>query len=122
MRAIESTHQQRGRGQLVVQFFEKRRRKTYFFSKADEDVCWEQWTLDVTLATPRTETDVLKVRRAMTKSLEKAAHKIIGIVNRDKDHIPPITTTDANPFPYQVVVNPKAAPDQTTWGPRMGIF
>ena len=48
-------------------------------------------------------------------------HKIIGIVNRDKDHIPPITTTDANPFPYQVVVNPKAAPDQT-WGPRMGIF
>lgn len=39
-----------------MQFFEKRRRKTYFFGKADEDVCWEQWTLDVTLATPRTET------------------------------------------------------------------
>ena len=56
MRAIESTHQQRGRGQLVVQFFEKRRRKSYFFGKTDEDVCWEQWTLDVTLATPRTET------------------------------------------------------------------
>lgn len=68
-----------------------------------------------------TPTEILKVRRAMTKSLEKAAHKIIGIVNRDKDHIPPITTTDANPFPYQVVVNPKAAPEPT-WGPRMGIF
>jgi autophagy-related protein 101 len=40
----------------VVQFFEKKRRKTYFFGKADEDVCWEQWTLDVTLAQPRTET------------------------------------------------------------------
>jgi len=144
VRAIEGTHQQRGRGQLVVQFFEKKRRKTYFFGKADEDVCWEQWTLDVTLATPRTEageyprpcsklsgvvermltrgTDVIKVRRAMTKSLEKAAHKIINIVNRDKDHIPPITTTDANPFPYHVIVNPKAAPEQNTWGPRMGIF
>ncbi|KAF2866508.1 autophagy-related protein [Massariosphaeria phaeospora] len=113
VRAIDGT---RGRGQLVVQFFEKRRRKTYFFAKADEDVCWEQWTLDVTLATPRTES----VRRAMTKSLEKAAHKIISIVNRDKDHIPPITTTDANPFPYSVVVNPKPTAD--TWGPRMGIF
>jgi autophagy-related protein 101 len=56
VRAIESTHQQRGRGQLAVQFFEKKRRKTYFFGKADEEVCWEQWTLDVTLATPRTET------------------------------------------------------------------
>ncbi|EMD67556.1 hypothetical protein COCSADRAFT_81923 [Bipolaris sorokiniana ND90Pr] len=120
VRSIDSTHQPRGRGQIVVQFFEKKRRKTYFFGKADEDVCWEQWTLDVTLAQPRTETDVLKVRRAMTKSLEKAAHKIIAIVNRDKDHIPPITTTDANPFPYQIVVNPKSA--ENDWRPRIGLF
>ncbi|KAF2657440.1 DUF1649-domain-containing protein [Lophiostoma macrostomum CBS 122681] len=112
--AIESTHR---RGQLAVQFFEKKRRKTYFFGKADEEICWEQWTLDVTLAMPRTETDVLKVRRAMTKSLQKAAFKIVNIVNQYKDHIPPITTTDQNPFPYQIVVNPKPAQ-----GPRMGIF
>ncbi|KAG9196458.1 hypothetical protein G6011_01579 [Alternaria panax] len=122
VRAIDSTHQPRGRGQIVVQFFEKKRKKTsYFFSKADEDVCWEQWTLDVTLAQPRTETDVLKVRRAMTKSLEKAAYKIIAIVNREKDHIPPITTTDANPFPYQIVVNPKSV-NENDWRPRIGLF
>jgi hypothetical protein len=29
VRAIDSTHQQRGRGQLVVQFFEKKRKKAY---------------------------------------------------------------------------------------------
>jgi len=121
VRAIESTHHQRGRGQLAVQFFEKKRRKTYFFGKADEEVCWEQWILDVTLATPRTETDVLKVRRAMEKSLRKAALKVITTVNQQKDHIPPITTTDANPFPYQVVINPKASAVDG-WGPRMGIF
>jgi hypothetical protein len=137
-----------------VQFFEKKRRKTYFFGKADEEVCWETWTLDVTLATPRTETgtpiyisleiprnppilfstpivlyqrktnmrtvDVIKVRRAMTKSLQKAAFKIVNIVNQYKDHIPPITTTDQNPFPYLILVNPK--PNADTWGPRMGIF
>lgn len=57
----------------------------------------------------------------MSKSLEKAAHKIIAIVNRDKDHIPPITTTDANPFPYHIVVNPKAV-IENDWRPRMGIF
>jgi hypothetical protein len=57
----------------------------------------------------------------MTKSLEKAAHKIISIVNRDKDHIPPITTTDANPFPYQVVVNPKVVAEND-WRPRIGLF
>ena len=56
----------------------------------------------------------------MTKSLQKAAFKIVKIVNEHKDHIPPITTTDQNPFPYDVVVNPKPSAD--TWGPRMGIF
>lgn len=45
------------RGQLVCEFYEKRRRKAYFsFGKGDDEVCWEQWTLDVTLAVPRTET------------------------------------------------------------------
>lgn len=58
----------------------------------------------------------------MTKSLEKAAHKIISIVNREKDHIPPITTTDSNPFPYQIVVNPKAVSENDVWRPRMGLF
>jgi autophagy-related protein 101 len=42
------------RGLMAVQFFEKKRRKAWF-TKGEEEVCWEQWTLDVTLATPRTE-------------------------------------------------------------------
>ncbi|KAK8199606.1 autophagy-related protein [Phyllosticta capitalensis] len=126
VRALETGigHQQRGRGQLAIQFFEKRRRKSYFpfgtlgKARGDEEVCWEMWMLDVTLATPRTETDVIKVRRAMEKSLQKTAFKIVSIVNRDKDHIPPITTTDTNPFPYAILVNPKTE----GWGQRMGIF
>jgi hypothetical protein len=43
------------RGLMAVQFFEKKRRKAWGFMKGEEEVCWEQWTLDVTLATPRTE-------------------------------------------------------------------
>lgn len=54
----------------------------------------------------------------MEKSLQKTALKVINIVNRDKDHIPPITTTEMNPFPYQITVNPKS----DSLGPRMGIF
>lgn len=46
------------RGQIAVQFFEKRRRKAWF-TKGEEEVCWEQWTLDVTLAIPRTESGEL---------------------------------------------------------------
>lgn len=43
-----------GRGQITVQFFEKRRRKAWL-SRGDEEVCWECWTIKVTVAEPRTE-------------------------------------------------------------------
>ena len=47
------------RGSLVVEFFEKKRRKDgvlgWFGAKGEEGVCWESWCLEVTLATPKTE-------------------------------------------------------------------
>lgn len=43
-----------GRGQMAVQFFEKRRRKAWL-SRGDDEVCWECWTVKVTVAEPRTE-------------------------------------------------------------------
>lgn len=54
----------------------------------------------------------------MERSLQKTAMKIVTIASRDKDHIPPITTNDGNPFPYHIVVNPKAE----GWGQKIGIF
>ena len=44
-----------GRGQVTVQFFEKRRRKAWYNMRGDEEVCWESWTVKVTVAEPRTE-------------------------------------------------------------------
>ncbi|KAI9661833.1 MAG: hypothetical protein M1821_009072 [Bathelium mastoideum] len=107
------------RGQLAVRFFEKRRRKTYFsFGKGEDDVCWEQWILNISLTRAKDEMAAYKARKAMEMNLERNAQKIINIVNRDKDHIPPITTTDTNPFPYDIVVNPKS----DGWGQRIGLF
>ena len=45
-----------------------------------------------------------KVIKAIGSTLQKTAMKIITIVNRDKDHIPPITTSETNPFPYHIEV------------------
>jgi len=138
-----------------VQFFEKKRRRGglgwFGGGKAEEEVCWEVWMLEITLATPRTEAgnymilsfsslrprnisrhvegrvwlttrgsvaaERAKVRKAMETTLQKTAMKIVTIVNRDRDHIPPITTSETNPFPYQIVINPRLE----GWG-RMGIF
>jgi hypothetical protein len=143
------------RGQIGVQFFEKRRRKAGWFGaggKGEEEVCWEVWRLEVTLSTPRTETgeccfvvdrggwgvrslsrasraglgpgtagrgfgsscadcrlraERAKVIKAMETTLHKTALEIVAIVNQNKDHIPPITTSETNPFPYQIILNPR---------------
>jgi autophagy-related protein 101 len=54
----------------------------------------------------------------MESMLQREALRIVAIVNKDKDHIPPITTSESNPFPYQIVLNPKLE----GWGNRMSLF
>ncbi|EYE93431.1 autophagy-related protein 101 [Aspergillus ruber CBS 135680] len=113
------------RGRIAVEFYEKKRRRPGMWfgglagmtGKGEEEVCWEIWTLDVTIATPRTESERAKVRKAMENMLQKAAFKILAVVNRDKDHIPPITTSESNPFPYRIVLNPRSE----SWQNRIGI-
>lgn len=39
----------------------------------------------------------------MEKALSSLFLSILRTVNERKDHIPPITTSDGNPFPYQVI-------------------
>lgn len=108
------------RGEIVVQLFDRKRRKTGITGgwlgrlggvQTEEEVCWEEWVLQVVVARPRTEGDRLKVRRAMETSLQKAAMKIVAIVNKDKDHIPPISTSEQNPFPFKILVNPRQQQD-----------
>ncbi|KAG7051753.1 hypothetical protein CABS01_00356 [Colletotrichum abscissum] len=106
-----------GRGQLTVQFFEKKRRKAWLM-RGDEEVCWECWTVKVTVAEPRTETERAKVRKAMETTLMTTVMKVITFVNAHKDHIPPITTQGSNPFPYQININQK----ESGWATRMGIY
>ncbi|KAL1855689.1 hypothetical protein VTK73DRAFT_8528 [Phialemonium thermophilum] len=108
-----------GRGQVVVHFFERRRRKPGWNPlRGEEEVCWETWTVKVTVAEPKTESERAKVRRAMESTLLATVMKILAYVNTHKDHIPPITTTESNPFPYQININQK----ELGWAARMGIY
>ena len=53
------------RGEIVVQFFDRKRRKTGYTGgwlgrlggggQTDEEVCWEEWCLQVVVARPRSE-------------------------------------------------------------------
>lgn len=51
----------------------------------------------------------------MEATMLKAAMKVVNIVTNFND-VPPITTIEANPFPYQIVVNPKGGDG---WGARI---
>ena len=145
-----STPQASVKGQLTVQFYEKRRRKAVggvtglggWFTGvsglsrgggggvggggggggsgagAEEEVCWETWKLDVTLLNPRTESERLKVMKRVADGLQRTAVKVVTIVNQEKDHIPPITARDENPFPFSI----NLAPRQETWGKGIGLF
>ncbi|THY62433.1 DUF1649-domain-containing protein [Aureobasidium pullulans] len=128
--ADSNDQNQNTRGQMVVQFSEReRRRKKGWFGQKDEDLVWETWTLNIALASPRTHqvlcsgadpfcVEATTSRRAIEKSLSNAILKITDIVQQNKDHVPPITTQDTNTFPYHILVNPK----NDGWGQRMGIF
>ncbi|KAF3770561.1 hypothetical protein M406DRAFT_233895, partial [Cryphonectria parasitica EP155] len=98
-----------GRGQVSVQFMEMTRRRKLWYKGGDEEVCWESWTVRVTVAEPRTESERAKVRKAMESTLLANVMKVITSVNTYKDHIPPITIMGANPFPYSITVNQREA-------------
>lgn len=107
------------RGILAVQFLERKRRKSgFFFAKADEETVWETWILGITLTGARSEPEAARNRRVMESNLQKAGMDIVHFVNVEKAHIPPITTNDTNPFPYQILVNPK----NEGWDRQLGIF
>lgn len=106
-------------GTLVVQFLEKKRKKGgWFIAKADEEAVWEVWILNVTVTGARSEPEAARNRRRMEVGLQETAMRVLEVVNTDRSYIPPITTNEANPFPFQVLVNPRG----DGWSQKMGIF
>ena len=55
----------------------------------------------------------------METTLVNTVMKCVTLANTHKDHIPPITTTESNPFPYQISINPQK---EAGWATRMGIY
>ena len=56
----------------------------------------------------------------MEQTLSATVMKLVTCVNAHKDHIPPITTSDANPFPYQIHVNQSPASGSSGTGNNSG--
>jgi hypothetical protein len=84
------------KGQIVLSFYEKKQ-KNKFFSKYDL-VCWEQWIVHISLTNSTSKTNNLE------QELKGKLLYINNIVNENKAHIPPITTKDVTPFPFEISI------------------
>jgi autophagy-related protein 101 len=104
------------RAQIAVHFYEKvTRRASWWASKpAESEVCWEKWNLNCEFLAPARNDrgcqfntmsylERVKARKTMEQQLAKASMVIVQETEKT-DHIPPITTNEANPFPYQVYI------------------
>ncbi|KAF9428219.1 hypothetical protein BGZ94_003079 [Podila epigama] len=109
IKTVDSSQQ--SKGQIGLMFYEKRTKRAWFSSTSSE-VCWEQWCITIHIVTNTNEKDRQRSLKNMEKALSSLFLSILRTVNERKDHIPPITTSDGNPFPYQIVI-PTAA---DTWG------
>ena len=114
---LPSSQNQEKRGQLRISFYEKRKsnnKATYTFfgrqtggNQVEEQICWEAWVLSVRMIPPPSGTTGMQGETTLpspTESLMEAAMKVIEIASEHKDHIPPITTAEENPFPYTIEV------------------
>ncbi|KAK9383335.1 autophagy-related protein [Kockiozyma suomiensis] len=101
-----------GGAQIAIAFYEKKTRKAWF-SKSEEEVCWEQWTITVSSITPRNENERALLSRSAEQQLQNILFKIIDFVGENKTHIPSITSSEGNPFPYSIALPSEA---EESWG------
>ncbi|KAI8992490.1 hypothetical protein BDB01DRAFT_778635 [Pilobolus umbonatus] len=89
---------------LAVLFYEKRLKKNWYqITKTEEFVCWEHWDIVLNMApSSLTEKDKLKAIKTAENQLRQCLMNILRLVNEHKEHIPSITITEGNPFPYQI--------------------
>eukprot|EP00123_Amoebidium_parasiticum_P000479 comp112502_c0_seq1/m.48841 comp112502_c0_seq1/g.48841 ORF comp112502_c0_seq1/g.48841 comp112502_c0_seq1/m.48841 type:complete len:204 (-) comp112502_c0_seq1:420-1031(-) len=100
------------RGQLVIQFHDKRQRTTMFGFQKTEVAVWEEWVIAVRLLNLPDEEHPAFSQQAEA-DLIRAVTYIIRIANTKHEHVPRVTTT-ATTFPFEITI-PKDQ-DAEAWG------
>lgn len=86
-------------GQLTVKFYERKKlKKPTWFGKTEEEINWETWILNVRVI--QKNTDLSSLLDNLRLQFEKTVEEIGDYCDKNKDHIPIITSTDLFPFPY----------------------
>ncbi|RCK63149.1 hypothetical protein Cantr_09849 [Candida viswanathii] len=105
---IHSLTESSNRGKIEVQFLSKgsNKKKTGWFSNStyidkEELKVWEVWRIDIEVL-PLDQTN--RNTQKSIRNFESNMGKVYDIIDKYKEHIPPITTLDSAPFPYKILI------------------
>jgi len=89
------------RRMATISFDEKVYKTQLFgFSKTEERICWEQWNIELVLQSNIVSKEEQK--KGLEKSVQDILKHIVQLVNKYKNHIPPLVNKDLTPFPYEI--------------------
>ncbi|KAJ2781394.1 hypothetical protein GGI15_003225 [Coemansia interrupta] len=107
---MQALQQDGGKSQVTVSFSETRGRKaSWFGGAAAQSVCWEEWVVDVQAEGRAPGGEEQRTQRR--QAVDQAKHAIFAVIRQadaHKDHIPLISSSKENPFPYHITVAPAA--------------
>lgn len=107
----------RNGGQIGVRFSERKSKRTTWFGGKAEELVWEQWVLDVRYTVATNDAERQAMQNRTTEAIRDILINIVMQVNEKRGTLPPITTTDAVPYPYEIMVAGTESND--TWGYSM---
>lgn len=84
--------------EIVLRFFDPSSKKAWF--NWSNDSCWEEWVIRCNLE-PEGENSMARIQ----SDLRDLILRIVQVMDRQKEHIPPITTKNMVSFPYEISVN-----------------
>jgi len=101
--------------QVSLSFFEKRYKQAWF-SKQEERLYWEQWTVCIHCSNHRQrsttitgDTHDLQEHHERQKRLQDLLRETLAMVlrhvNEKREHIPPVVSSEAVTFPYEIAVS-----------------
>lgn len=102
-------------GKVTIVFKQKinQRKKSGWFGGKDnneQQVPWEVWCIRVKCLTSNMESSMERSKI----SFQQALLAVIDKADGNMEHIPPITSLDASPFPYDIEITKKATDE--SWG------
>ncbi|KAJ2784195.1 hypothetical protein H4R18_001250 [Coemansia javaensis] len=93
------------RAQISLSFTETKPRRAWF-SKSEEEICWEEWIIAVQSRAARADHDPPRQLAAAEDQARRAMLRVIREMDRSKDHIPLIASATGSPFPFHIAVAP----------------